>query len=415
MNLNLIGSGLLALLGLPLIFRYGILPGNSTPYWLFTVLLFLVFGNVLLAYNRKQTRNYTILLLAAIVLLVMWTQISNRGRVAPGQNMGTHDVILQLEAALRFLGDGKNPYAVTYFGTPVEQWHYAENLQDSINPALYHNVMPPWYLVFAYPFYFISMRTLGYFDGRLPLLFCVIGLMVFIPKLFRNKDLGTIAAVLVVLAPGTVDYMIEGRSDLFALFWVVASCLLLWKKHYAWSFALFALAFWSKQTVWIMAPLFFLFGFASADGRWKKLIQPLLVFIGISAVLAGPFLIWDWRAFLDSTVFYLSGNSRNGYPVSGYGLGMLLYSMGVIRNIHDYFPFALWQLAIGIPAFVISAKYLARNPSISRLLLANAVVLFVVWYTSRYFNNSHALYIATLFMLAVLKNEDERIAQNVQS
>jgi hypothetical protein len=408
MNLNVIGSGLLAILGLPLIFRYGILPGETTPYWLFTLLLFGVLGNIVLAYRGIRTHIFTLALMVTIVSLVIGTQIVNRGRIAPGQNMGTHDVILQLESALRFLGDGKNPYAVTYFGTPLEQWHYAEGIRGTVNPALYHFVMPPWYIIFSYPFYFISMRLLGYFDGRMPLLFCVLGIIVVLRYLFRDKALGNIAAMLVVLAPGTVDYLVEGRSDMFALFWVLLSCFLLVKKSYLLAFGFFALAFWSKQTVWFLAPLFFWYAYLATGEKRKKLLFSIILFIGLSFLLVGPFLMWDIRAFMDSVIFYLSGNSKTGYPISGYGLGMLLYSLGIIRSVHDFYPFAIWQLAAGIPLLIFAFKFLARYATLSRLLLSHAILLFGVWYTSRYFNNSHALYIVVLFMLAILLDQDER-------
>jgi hypothetical protein len=327
--------------------------------------------------------------------------------------MGTHDIVLQLEAALRYVGSGKNPYKETYFGTPMESWHYSDDARD-INPALYHFVMPPWYLEFSYPFYFVSMRTLGYFDGRMPLLFSVTGICIILFFFIRNKILARISMILVVLAPLSTQYIIEGRSDMFVLFWLLLSLILLEKKKLFLSSVVFALAVLSKQTVWFMLPLFTFFLYIKSDYK----IRPMVIYILSGGIIIGictiPFLVWDYRAFFDSVVFYLSGNTVHGYPVAGYGLGMILKEAGVIKNIHDYYPFWIWQLAVGIPALIISAIYLRKHPSISALIFTHGITLFIFWYTSRYFNNSHMLYVTSLLLLSAVKKIDEQKISYVQ-
>ena len=127
-------------------------------------------------------------------------------------------------------------------------------------------------------------------------------------------------------------------------------------------------------------------------------------------VLAGPFLLWDYRAFIESTIFYLNGNSITSYPVSGYGLGMVLREAGVIQNIHAYYPFIVWQIALSVPVLGIGLWWLWKRTIMSRLFIGYGAFLFVWWWASRYFNNSHVGYLSSIFALGILKDMDEKEA-----
>ncbi|MCL4359714.1 hypothetical protein M1555_00465 [Patescibacteria group bacterium] len=401
---------LLMILSVPVVMTYRILPIQGTPYWLFGLLFVLLTSGILLAlfirakswYSSEALRN---LLLGAALCIVVGgatvTAIVDRHGVAPV--WGVHDIILQQEAAMRYLILHKNPYKETYFGTPVEAFHYDELGKPAVNPALYHFVMPPWYLLFPFPFYFLANHTIGYFDGRMVLLFCLAGLILVYRKWFSHPPLFRLAAILTALSPGVVDYFIQGRSDTFALFWYILAIFLLERKQRVLSAALFALAVLSKQTIWIAIPGYLLALWVSYGGSVRRMLPGLAVLAGVVAVVAGPFLLWDPKAFLDSTVWYLSGNTAGSYPISGYGFGMVLYEFRLIRDIHAYYPFAFWQLGLGIPVLLWSLRYYLKHPDTPHLLVGYAVTLSVIWYFSRYFNNSHMAFLATLFMLAVLK------------
>ena len=79
---------------------------------------------------------------------------------------------------------------------------------------------------------------------------------------------------------------------------------------------------------------------------------------------------------------------------------MLLNQIGFIKNINDQFPFAVFQLLVGIPLVFFLIKYLRKNLSVKTLILAYTIFLFVFWYFSRYFNNSHIAYISILITMA---------------
>lgn len=348
------------------------------------------------------------LIVMAIVLGgTMITAIADRNRIAP--IYGVHDIILQEEAAMRFFLQGKNPYKETYFGTPLEQWNYGELGQKATNPALYHFVMPPWYLLSPFFIYGVSIPFFGFFDGRMALLFCVVGLAIILMRWFKNAQLARLSIILTFLSPATVDYLIEGRSDVFALFWLLWSLYLLDRRIFFWSSVVFALALLSKQTIWFIVPFYFVATWKIQQSSWRRIVRSFITVCMTVSFFSLPFLLWDTKAFIDSVILYLSGGTLHGYPVSGYGLGMVLYDWHVIKNIHDYYPFMIWQIAIGLPLIFVLLRWIIKNPfSFSRMLISYGVLLFAVWYVSRYFNNSHLAYISSIFIVGVLKDWEER-------
>lgn len=416
MSLLALDALLLFIFSVPVVMRYRILPIEGTPYWLFGILFLLLITNVLISLYPKilgkeaLVRRVKAVLSIGILLIVVGgttvTAIVDRHLTAPIYNV--HDIVVQQEAAMRYLLQGKNPYKETYFGTPLAQWHYAEENKDAVNPALYHFVMPPWYVLFAFPFYFISTPLIGYFDGRMPLLFAYAGLLFIIYRWLKDKNLASTAVVVTALSPATIDYFIEGRSDIFALFWLVWALYLLERRRFIVSSLMLGLAVMSKQTTWFVFPMYFIYGWLLLKKSIGKTIRLLIPMLIVTVIVAGPFLLWDAKAFLDSTVFYLSGNSANSYPISGYGLGMVLHEFGVIRDLHAYYPFIIWQMVVGLPVLGLVLWYMVRKPAMSRLLVGYAIVLMVFWYMSRYLNNSHVGFLSSIFVLGALKDIDER-------
>lgn len=405
---------LLFILSIPVVMRYRILPIIGTPYWLFGVLFLILTLNIYLSlYIRKNTKLINLNRLKYIFIWVtlgivlfgtMITAIVDRSKTAPEFNV--HDIILQQEEAMRFLLSGKNPYKENYLGTSLEKFNYAELGQRAINPALNYFVMPPWYLLFPFFFYFFSLPFFGFFDGRIALIFCMLGLLIILSRWFKNKQIAILAVILTALNPATVDYLIEGRSDVFALFWFVASIFLLSKYRFSLASIVFGLALLSKQTIWFAIPFFYYYLFLLLKNK-KSIIKYFLVTLTVVSIFAGPFVLWDAKSFFDSTVGYLSGGVKNGYPISGYGLGMVLYDLKVIKNIHGVYPFWLWQIVFGLPVLYGGLYLLKQKPTVSRLLSGYGFTLLIVWYFSRYFNNSHLGYLSSIFLIGIFKEWDE--------
>lgn len=391
-------SILLFALVIPFIMTYRISPGE-TPYALFGIiflgLLLYIVSDILrldeLLYHRIK---HVMLWLLIIVVIgsAFVSAIIVRHQTAPVYMI--HDIVLQQESAIRFLLDGKNPYAVTYFGTPLEQWHYSIT---EVNPALYHFVMEPFYLLFSLPFYVVANTLFGFFDGRMPLLFLFFSILVLASYIVKDQEKKRQFLILLAFNPAMLGYTLEGRSDIFMYAFLFASFVLLLKKKYVLSAIPMALAFAVKQSVWPLFPFYIaLLFFKLRNGQ--NVAKVIAVFIAVFVLIVAPFFFWDKKAFLDSTIFYLSGATEYSYPISGYGFGMLLSQLGVINDVSSYYPFHIWQSIIGLPVLIVLIRFLRRNPSVKRLILVYTLFLFVFWYFSRYFNNSHLGYLSLVFI-----------------
>ena len=133
---------LLFALVVPFIMTYRLSPGE-TPYWLFGI-IFVLLGAFLVIKNRRFGDILLWITIVTVIGSAYFSAIVVRHQTAPVYQI--HDMPLQLESAIQFLLSGKNPYATTYFGTSLELWHYSDT---EVNPALYHFVMMPWYLLLS--------------------------------------------------------------------------------------------------------------------------------------------------------------------------------------------------------------------------------------------------------------------------
>lgn len=399
------------------VIQYRISPGD-TPFWLFGIIFALLTAYLCIDIVPLHKKIYDIaknILLWVVVIVVLGAGFSAaiivRHQTAPIYNV--NDIIVQQEAAIRFFVHGKNPYSETYFSTPLAQWNYSDT---DINPALYHFVMEPFYLLFALPFYVLSNHTVGYFDGRIPLLFLFLVLLFTafsIPKEQENKRL---FVTLLAFNPATLGYALEGRSDIYMFAFSFLGLFFLWKKKYFWAGIPLGLAFMIKQSIWPFFPLYvsyLLFVLKNQTISWQKTIVQTLKnlsgFIAVIVMFATPFLLWNPKAFLESTIFYLSGNDPHSYPISGYGLSAMLHEFGFIKDVHAYYPFVYWQVGIGLPVLVLLLWYLHKKPAVTKLIFSYGIFLFVFWYLSRYFNNSHLGYLSMVFLTAYFWESEEKI------
>lgn len=385
---------------IPFIMTFRLSPGN-TPYWLFGLIFLGLLSYVILDTDIIKIRDNSrfifkhALLWILIVLTIgsaYYSAIIVRHQTSPIYN--THDIVVQQESAIRFLLHGKNPYAATYFGTPLEKWPYSDT---EINPALYHFVMQPLYLIFPIPFYFLFTRTIGFFDARIPLVFLFFALLVMASRLIKDQQKKLEFMVLLAFNPGVLGYFLEGRDDIFMFAFLFASLFLLFKKKYLWSGVVLALAFAVKQSVWPIFPFYVAFLYFK-NKNFKKTVLEIIPFGLMFCAIVAPFIFWDYRAFLDSTVLYLSGNTAHSYPVSGYGLGAFLNQIGAVKDVHSYYPFWIWQVILGLPLIAVLILWQKRNNTVPRLIISYGIFLFVFWYLSRYFNNSHLGYLSLVFI-----------------
>jgi len=382
------------------ILSHGIWP-RVTPYWLFTLifiaLLFFVVLDIRKIPKKIYEKSKNIILWGLILSIISGVFVSEiilRHESLPIFRI--HDIVLQQEVAIRYLSIGKNPYAEDYFGTPLEEWNYSATEK---NPALYHYVMQPFYTLFAMPFSFVSGRLFGFFDGRIPLIFLFLATLIFAHLLIKDGEKRRSFLLLLAFNPAMLPYTIEGRSDFFMLGFLFPSLFFLFRQKLFISAVFMGLAFAVKQSVWPILPFYVAYLWFRKRNS-KDFQRTLGIFIGTFAIIVLPFFLWNPKAFIDSTILYLSGNTEHAYPISGYGFGMLLNQFGIIIEIKDNFPFVVFQLLLGIPLLIYLLKYLKKNISVKNLILVYAIFLSVFWYFSRYFNNSHIAYISILITMA---------------
>lgn len=371
----------------------------ETPFWLFGCVFFLLVFNICLDVYLSRHKSYEKIkttlfwFISSIVIISSFVSaIIVRHQTSPIYMI--HDTVLQQEAAVRFLVHGVNPYSADYFQTPLAKWHYSD---FDTNPALYHFVDEPFYVIFAIPFYLFAGHVFGFFDGRIPLLvlFFISGILAWrIPKSNEKKNL---FASLMLFSPAVLVYTLEGRSDIFMYTFALLSFYLLEKKKYTHSSVFLAMAFAIKQSIWPIFPFYFLYVYLKENGS-KLFYKSLLFFACIFLILTLPFYFWNGRAFIDSTIGYLSGKIEHSYPISGYGFSMVLVQAGFVKDVHKYFPFELFQLVFGLPVLLVSLRILVKNKTIKTMLFAYGIFLSVYWYFSRYFNNSHMAYLSLVFV-----------------
>lgn len=412
-----LSSILLFSLVTPYIMRYS-LSVVGTPYILFGLIflgmiLFISFD--LFALKEKIYHVIKGVILWGVIVLVLGSSFSatiiRRHQTAPVFEV--HDIILQQEAALQFLIHGKNPYRETYFGTPLEEWHYSDT---EVNPALYHFVMQPFYLLFIIPFYVVSNLLFGFFDARIPLYLLFFAVLVICWLVVKDEEKKRQFVILMAFNPAMLGYTLEGRSDVFMYAFLLAGLLLLQKKRIVFSGIFIAVAFAVKQSAWLLFPFYSIYIMLQYHHPFKKkgvhtLLQSfyaLLPFIFTFTAITIPFVLWNVKAYYDSTILYLSGNIATGYPISGYGFGQVLHEIKVIKNLHDYYPFQLWQLLICLPLLGVLVRYLSQGPSVKRMIVCYGLFLFVYWYFSRYFNNSHVGYLTMVFITAYFWPDDAK-------
>ncbi|MBI4091776.1 MAG: hypothetical protein HY427_01025 [Candidatus Levybacteria bacterium] len=392
----------------PFILSHGIWP-RATPYWLFalifTALLILVFLDINKISNRIYEKSKNIIFWGLILSIISGAFISEiilRHESLPIFRI--HDIALQQEVAIRYLLIGENPYQEDYFGTPLEQWNYSATEK---NPALYHYVMQPFYTLFAIPFSSVSGTLFGFFDGRVPLMFLFFATLVFAHFLIKEGEKKRSFLLLLAFNPAMLPYTIEGRSDFFMLGFLFPSLFFLFRQKLFISAVFMGLAFAVKQSVWPILPFYVAYLWFRKRNS-KDFQRTLGIFIGTFAIIVLPFFLWNPKAFIDSTILYLSGNTEHAYPISGYGFGMLLNQFGIIKSIKDNFPFVIFQLLLGIPLIIYLLKYLKKNMSVKNLILVYAIFLSIFWYFSRYFNNSHIAYISILITMVYFWPLDSR-------
>lgn len=367
--------------------------------WVIPVIIFLDFVYFLLSWKGKEVigseKQWKIkyVLIALIFLLLIGKSFvaAVRMRYLYPRTYPVHDSIIQIEQAAKFLTQGQNPYGKNYQGIGMER-----DWKD--NPGVFHLIYLPFYLIFSTFFLNLFNTFFGCYDERLVHLLALMIILVFLWKRKNNHVLSSSLLIVFLFNPFFSHFFISGRNDVFVMALLLLTFILLEKKYFLWSTFFFALAFSSKQTAWLLAPVYF--PYLAWCLKNKKLFwQAAIIFIFTVALIFFPFLISNPQGFIDDVYRYPSGSLKTSFPIMGYGFSWLLVQLKAL-NWKDYFPFWIFQIGIGLPVLGWLINFLKKNLSEKNLIYSYGIFLFVFWFFSRFFNDNYLGFLFNLFVLA---------------
>lgn len=411
---------------------------------LFPLLYFLLIGYGLLSIQRvyfaNQARwiNYGKLLIFTLICLItvgksFYNAVNLRHQL--GNSYPVYDNVIQLEEAVKYLWQGKNPYTENYLGTPLADWFSSQELSVS----LYHFVTLPFYVLFSALISIPAKLVFGFFDERMVHLISLLISILIIAKLLKSTELKIISLTLFLFNPAFIHYFIEGRNDIFVYSLILASLYFLYMRKISWSALFFGLAFASKQSSWLMFPFYFYYLYQffaptqllsgwrdkaiqivqkilmKAEGNKKPtiglIIQKAWPFLAVILILFLPFMLWDFNSFFQDIYLYPGGGLPTSYPITGIGASIVMLRLGLIQSSQAYFPFWILQLLYGIPLLALLLLWLKKKPKISLLVLGYSMFLLIYWVFSRFVMESYIGFVSMLILTAWIffevENENE--------
>lgn len=320
-----------------------------------------------------------------------------------------HDTVIQVEQAARYLYQGKNPYSQTYKNIGMERYWPG-------NPAVYHVAYLPFYLLSSAMILYPFEKVTGYFDERFVHLLFLLPLIYLFWKL-KNKvshDAYLLLLIIFFFNPFFIHYLISGRNDIFVFILLALSFYYLLQRKNPIASVFFGLAFTSKQTAWLLLPFYFYYLLIDAKGnsyqRLKYIVKSSWIFFLIVMIFIVPFYLWDKIGFINGIYYYSAGGLSTSYPIGGFGVGSLLRELSWIKS-NDYFPFWIFQFVFGAPVFFLCIKFLQKHRSVPNLIRIYAIILFVFWFFSRFFNDNYVGFIIMLLSISYLY-ENKNYANN---
>ena len=332
--------------------------------------------------------------------------------------------VIQTEATIRFLLEGKNPYTEDYTGTPMAEWGFSE-----YRTALYHYPYLPWTFVFSAPFYLLGQAAGGYDQRLVYLVLLAAGLAAAATLAPPGRArLGLVA--LLALNPLMALDVIFGQNDVFVLCWLLFSLAAwaAWRRAQrrgergtaAWAAAtiLFGLACAAKPTAWFMAPFFGLLLVADqpAPETWGALLRrvPLIVrrawpALAAFGLLVLPYVAWDGWSLYDDVWRWSSGQGETGYQIWGWGASNFVLALGLVKDRFGQWPFRLPEAIVGLPLLLWFVWRQARRNTLAAACWHYGVFLLAFFYVSRFLNENYLGFILAFLALGVLAQEREEV------
>lgn len=383
--------------------------------------LFAIYALLDLGLRESRRSTWKAWVLAAIVVCAVILPSAKLILLRQGSGPAsyTHDGgVIQTEATIRFLLEGKNPYTEDYTGTPMAEWGF-----NAYRTALYHYPYLPWTFLFSAPAYLIG-QAMGFYDQRIVYLLLFVLMLWLARGLAPTKQAGLALVSILALNPIMALDVIFGQNDVFVLAWLVFA-LVAWDRWrearvhgnestrlLVLSTVCFGLACASKPTAWFMAPFYALLlvyddprlAANGARGVWRALPQILkraLPAIVSFAFILLPYLVWDGWSLYDDIWRWSSGQGATGYQIWGWGASNFVLAGGLVADRFGQWPFWLLQIVLATPILVWFIARQLRANTLSNACWHYGLFLFVFFYGSRFLNENYLGYILAFLAIAI--------------
>lgn len=279
----------------------------------------------------------------------------------------TIDVYHVLKEGSEAIFKSQNPYSITY-------------------TKIYRDFRSDYFTYFPGMLYFISPGVILFGDPRVSILIYVLISATIIYKFFKSINLS-----LIFLFNPVFFFILEQSYTEPLVFFLILCCfILLTKKRFKLSAAVFTLLLGTKQYAVLILPFYYLF----VKDKVRSIIP---IFIGIGLLIFLPFLIWDFNEFIKDAVIL-----QFIYPERYDGLTFfsLIYDVFHIRL--PFYTFSIiWFLSLVYLLFKIDKS------KFSNLILRIFIFLSIFFYFNKMaFVNYYYLLSSLLLLVAgFLKNE----------
>lgn len=309
-----------------------------------------------------------------------------RLQAVPGPVALIGDGALQTQQAGNQLLRGIDPYGADYAALGLGRTPWSEPFP---NPALHHTVFWPGQFLLPLPLQVVSQAIFHWWDQRVFLLLAAAALWILLRQLLPGMP-GRAAALTFFLVPGHSLLAVLGDNDLAMLAVLLGALLAAQRRRFVLMGILLGLAVATKQHALLAAP--FIVWWALVRGADRPALARSAG--GAAATLAAvvlPFFLWNPHAFIQDTVFFVSGGGAQAYPINGFGLSAILLSAGVIHSSRDAFPFAPIEAAVGIALWAFGWVWIRARRQLPDVLIFSGLTALLVLFVSRYFHDTHLL------------------------
>jgi len=296
------------------------------------------------------------------------------------------DGALQTQQAGDLLRRGIDPYGADYAALGLGRTPWSEPFP---NPALHHTVFWPGQFLLPLPLQTISQALVHWWDQRIFLLLAATAIWVLLRFLFPGAP-GRVAAVALFLIPGHSLVAVLGDNDLAMLAVLLGALLAAERRRFLVMGVLLGLAVATKQHALLAAPFIVWWALVRGADRAALARAAAIAAMTVAAIVL-PFLLWNPQAFIQDTVFFVSGGGPQAYPINGFGLSTILLSAGVIHGSRDAFPFAPIEAAAGIALWAAGFIWIRARRQLPDVLIFSGLTALLVLFVSRYFHDTHLL------------------------